>query len=166
LPAGRRRLPADGRKGGANERADPIARASEGVQMSDRIRIGVGLVAVVVAVVLFIVLRGGSSSSGDGFTLNGKSVSGDGTPTIKLQGGRPVGGVAQLRAASGDRIHFRVSSDIPGAVHVHGYDYEKPIKGGGSVSFDFPAKLQGGFDVELHHGGGEDTIAELKVEPG
>ena len=134
--------------------------------MSDRIRIGVGLVAVVVAVVLFIVLRGGGSSDSSGFSANGKSVSGGSTPTIKLHGGKPVGGVEQLQAGSGDRIHFRVSSDIPGEVHVHGYDYEKPIKGGASVSFDFPAKLQGGFDIELHHGGGENTIAELKVEPG
>jgi hypothetical protein len=134
--------------------------------MSDRIRIGVGVAAVIVAVVLFIVLRGGSSSDSNGFTINGKSVAADSTPTIKLHGGKPVGGLAQLQATSGDRIHFRVSSDIPGAVHVHGYDYLKPIKGGGSVSFDFPAKLQGGFDIELHHGGGEDTIADLKVEPG
>jgi hypothetical protein len=134
--------------------------------LSDRIRIGVGLVAVIAAVVLFIVLRGGSSSDGGGFTVNGKSVSGGSTPTIKLHGGKPVGGVEQLQAASGDRIHFRVSSDVPGEVHVHGYDLLKPIKGGGGVSFDFPAKLQGGFDIELHHGGGEDTIAELKVEPG
>ena len=134
--------------------------------MSDRIRIGVGLVVVAVAVVLFVVLRGGSSSNGDSFTVDGKSVNSGSTPTIELHGGKPVGGVEQLQAGSGDRIHFRVSSDIPGEVHVHGYDYEKPIKGGGSVSFDFPAKLQGGFDIELHHGGGENTIAELKVEPG
>jgi hypothetical protein len=134
--------------------------------LSDRIRIGVGLVAVAFAVVLFIVLRGGSSSHGAGFTINGKSVSGGATPTIKLHRGKPIGGVAQLQAGSGDRIHFRVSSDTPGEVHVHGYDLLKPIKRGGSVSFDFPAKLQGGFDVELHHGGGEDTIANLKVEPG
>ncbi len=134
--------------------------------MSDRLRIGVGVAAIVVAVVLFIVLRGGGSGGDSGFTIDGKSVAGDSTPTIKLQGGKPVGGPQHLQAASGDRIHFRVSSDIPGQVHVHGYDYLKPVKRGGSVSFDFPAKLQGGFDIEMHHGGGEDTIADLKVEPG
>ena len=94
--------------------------------MSDRITISVGLVAVVVAAVLFIVLRGGSSSDGNGFTVNGKSVGDDSTPTIKLHGGKPVGGVEQLQAGSGDRTHFRVSSDIPGEVHVHGSDGVAP----------------------------------------
>jgi hypothetical protein len=96
-------------------------------------------------------------------TVNGKAVSG--VPTIRLRGGKPVGGVEQLQIDSDGRVRFRVTADIDGEVHVHGYDYEKPIKAGGSVSFDFPAKLEGGFEVELHHGGGEDTIAELKVEP-
>lgn len=134
--------------------------------MSDRLRIGAGLVVVVAAVVLFIVLHGGGSSSDSGgkqLTVNGKAVSG--VPTIRWQGGKPVGGVEQLQIDSGGRVRFRVTSDIDGEVHVHGYDYEKPIKAGGSVSFDFPAKLEGGFEVELHHGGGEDTIADLKVEP-
>jgi hypothetical protein len=117
-------------------------------------------------VVLFVVLHSGGSSGDKGFTFDGKSVAADSTPTIKLHGGKPVGGLQHLQATSGDRIHFRVTSDIPGEVHVHGYDFLKPIKKNGSVSFDFAAKLQGGFDVELHHGGGEDTIADLKVEPG
>jgi hypothetical protein len=132
--------------------------------MSDRVRIGAGVLLVAVAVVLFIVLRGSGSSDDNGLTFNGKKA--EGTPTIKLQGGKPVGGVDQLEVKSGDPVRFRVTSDIAGEVHVHGYDYEKPIKAGGSVSFDFPAKLQGGFEIELHHGGGEGPIADLKVEPG
>jgi hypothetical protein len=132
--------------------------------MSDRVRIGAGVLLVAVAVVLFIVLRGGGSSDEGGLTVNGKKA--EGTPTIKLQGGKPVGGIEDLEVKSGDPVRFRVTSDIDGEVHVHGYDYEKPIKAGGSVSFDFPAKLQGGFEIELHHGGGEGTIADLKVEPG
>jgi hypothetical protein len=134
--------------------------------MSDRLRIGVGLLVVAAAVVLFVVLRGGDSShdSGAGEKLNGKAVSG--VPTIRLERGQPVGGIQDLQVASGERLRFRVTSDIEGEVHVHGYDYEKPIKAAGSVSFDFPATLQGGFEIELHHGGGENTIADLKVEPG
>jgi hypothetical protein len=131
--------------------------------MSDRVRIGAGVLLVAVVVVLFVVLRGGGSSDAGGLTVNGKKA--EGTPTIKLQGGKPVGGVEELEVKSGDPVRFRVTSDIDGEVHVHGYDYEKPIKAGGSVSFDFPAKLQGGFEIELHHGGGEGTIADLKVEP-
>jgi hypothetical protein len=134
--------------------------------MSDRVRIGAGLVVVVAAVVLFLALHGGGSSDsgGNGLTVNGKTVSG--IPTIRLRGGQPVGGVEELKVTSGDRVRFKVTSDIDGEVHVHGYDFLKPIKAGGSVSFDFPAKLQGAFEVELHHGGGENQIADLKVEPG
>jgi hypothetical protein len=134
--------------------------------MSDRLRIGVGLVVVAAAVVLFIVLHGGGGSNDSGgkqLTVDGKAVSG--VATIRLRAGKPVGGVEQFQIDSGGRIRFRVTSDIAGEVHVHGYDFLKPIKAGGSVSFDFPAKLEGGFEVELHHGGGEDTIADLKVEP-
>jgi hypothetical protein len=133
--------------------------------MSDRVKIGGGLLVVVALVVLFVVLQSGGSSSDKGFTVNGKKVASDSTPTIKLHGGSPVGGVEQMQAGTDDRIHFRVTSDIAGEVHVHGYNFLKPIKKNGSVSFDFPARLQGGYDIELHHGGGEDTIAELKVEP-
>ena len=71
-----------------------------------------------------------------------------------------------IEVSSGDRARFRVISDSEGEVHVHGYDDEKEISAGGSVSFDFPATLEGGFEVELHHGGGESQIAELKVQPG
>jgi hypothetical protein len=134
--------------------------------MSDRLRIGVGLLVVAAAIVLFVVLQGGDSSndSGGAEKLNGKVVSG--VPTIRLEGGQPVGGIQDLQVESGDRLRFRVTSDIEGEVHVHGYDYEKPVKAGASVSFDFPAKLEGGFEIELHHGGSENAIADLKVEPG
>jgi hypothetical protein len=131
--------------------------------MSDRSKIGAGLALVALAVVLFLVLRGGGSSD-SGETLNGKQV--HGAPTIRLQGGKPVGGEQHLQVTSGDRVRFRVTSDINGKVHVHGYDYLKPIKAGGSVSFDFPAKLEGVFGLELHHGGGEDSIGTLEVQPG
>ena len=133
--------------------------------MSDRLKIGAGVVVVAAAVVLFIVLQGGDSNdSGDkGLSVNGKSVSAP--PTIQLRDGEPVGGVEKLQVSSGEPVRFRVTSNIQGEVHVHGYDFEKPIKAGGSVSFDFPANLEGAFDIELHHGGGENTIAELRVEP-
>jgi hypothetical protein len=85
---------------------------------------------------------------------------------MRLHDGKPVGGEQKLKVTSGDQVRFRVTSDIAGRVHVHGYDYLKPIKPGGSVSFDFPAKLQGVFELELHHGGGEDSIGTLSVEPG
>jgi hypothetical protein len=131
--------------------------------MTNRSKIGAGLLAVAAAVVLFVVLNGGSDSNNDTTTTGSGAAS---IPVIHLRNGDPVGGQQELTATSSGAVRFEVTSDIPGEVHVHGYDYEKPIKAGGSVSFDFPAKLEGAFEVELHHGGGENTIAELKVEPG
>jgi hypothetical protein len=128
---------------------------------SIRVRAGVGVLLVAVAVVLFVVLSGGDDNKSD----NGKSATAS-VQTIALKGGEPVGGIKTFTYDSGQRVRFRVTSDIEGEVHVHGYDYEKPIKAGGSVSFDFPAKLEGGYEIELHHGGGENQIAELQVQPG
>ncbi len=136
--------------------------------MSDRSKIGVGVAVLAIAVVLFIVLSGGSddNSPGSGQGTGPTAKQGAAIPVIHLRGGEPVGGLASLAVTSGDPVRFKVTSDIEGEVHVHGYDFEKPIKAGGSVSFDFPANLEGAFEVELHHGGGENTIADLKVEPG
>ena len=118
--------------------------------MSDRMRIGVGALLVVVAVVLFLVLQSGGGSSSSKETLNGD----------------PVGGEQSLKVTSGNPVRFKVKSGRQGHVHVHGYDYLKPIAAGGTVSFDFPAKLQGVFEVELHRAGGENSIGTLSVEPG
>jgi hypothetical protein len=130
--------------------------------MSDRLKIGAGLLAVGAAVVLFVVLQSGNSDSSNETSTN----AGSAVPVIHLKRGEPAGGIQDLEVTAGDPVKFRVTSDIAGEVHVHGYDYEKPIDAGGSVSFDFPAKLEGVFEIELHHGGGENEIAGLKVEPG
>lgn len=133
----------------------------------------VGVALVALAVVLFIVLSGGDDDgSAETATPTVSTNAGEGpapapapVQTIRVRGGEPVGGVQELRVDSGDRVRFRVSSDIAGEVHVHGYDFEKPIEAGGSVGFDFPAELEGGFEIELHHGGGETQIGELQVQP-
>jgi hypothetical protein len=127
---------------------------------SNRVRVGVGVLLVALAVILLIVLSGDDSN--DDTTTPAASA----VKTIALKDGEPVGGIQQITVDSGERVRFRVTSNIEGEVHVHGYDYERPIKAGGSVSFDFPAKLEGGYEIELHHGGGENEIAQLEVQPG
>ena len=139
--------------------------------MSDRSKIGAGVLAVAAAVILFVVLSGGDDSKNNDTSTTSATKKGGGTaaaaiPVIRLRGGEPAGGEQDIEVTSGDQIRFKVTSDIDGEVHVHGYDVEKPIKAGGSVSFDFPADLEGAFEIELHHGGGENEIAGLKVEPG
>jgi hypothetical protein len=83
--------------------------------------------------------------------------------TIRIVGGKPQGGVAKLEFKKGDTIRFRVVSDVSDEIHVHGYDLMKDVKAGGSVTFDFSAKIDGRFVVELE-GAGEE-IAQLEVTP-
>jgi hypothetical protein len=131
--------------------------------MSDRLRIGVGLVVVAAAVVLFIVLQGGGSSDSSGKqpTVNGKAVSG--VATIRVRDAKPVGGITQLDYTKGDQIRIKVVSDVADEVHFHGYDIGKNVKAGGSVTFDLPASLEGVFEIELESR--KEQIAEVRVEP-
>lgn len=114
-----------------------------------------GVAAIAVAVVLFVVLKDDGDS---GTEITTKSV-----PTIVVKEGKPVGGVRQLTYEKGDQIRFKVESDVSDEIHVHGYDIMKDVEAGGSVSFDFPATIEGGFEAELE-GRGEQII-ELTVNP-
>lgn len=84
-------------------------------------------------------------------------------PTIVIRNGEPVGGVRELEFSAGDEIRFRVRSDVADEVHVHGYDLSKAVTAGGTVSFSFPADLEGIFEAELEERGTQ--IAELRVNP-
>jgi hypothetical protein len=109
---------------------------------------------VVVAIVLLIVLKGNDSS--DPSTTKGVT-------TIVIKNGKPVGGIAQLTYNKGEEIRFKVDSDVSDEVHMHGYDIMEDVKAGGSVSFDFPATIEGVFEAELE--GRKEQILELTVNP-
>jgi hypothetical protein len=82
---------------------------------------------------------------------------------IVVRHGKPVGGVQDIDVKKGGQVRFTVMSDVADEVHVHGYDFHKDVAKNGSVSFDFPAKIDGGFVVELEKRG--EQIAALKVQP-
>jgi len=84
-------------------------------------------------------------------------------PTVVVENGEPVGGIAELEYSAGDEIRFEVTSDVADEVHVHGYDLMEDVPAGGTVSFDFPAEIEGIFEVELE--GRKEQIAELRVNP-
>jgi len=84
-------------------------------------------------------------------------------PTIVIRNGEPVGGVKQLEYDAGDEIRFEVKSDVAEEVHVHGYDLMQDVPAGGTVSFDFPAEIEGIFEAELE--GRKEQIAEITVNP-
>jgi hypothetical protein len=151
--------------------------------MTDRAKIGAGALAVIAAIALFVVLQGGEDSSspagddqagstpkdrgGDGSGGSEPKPTRESVPVIRLQGGEPVDGVQEVEVTSGERARFRIASDADGEIHVHGYDDTKPVAAGGSVSFDFPATLEGGYEIELHGADGAHVVVgQLKVQPG
>jgi HAMP domain-containing protein len=85
------------------------------------------------------------------------------TPVVRVVGAKPQGGVQKLSSAKGDTVRFTVRSDTADEIHVHGYDLKKDVAAGGSVTFSFPAKIDGRFEVELENHG--EQIAELEVTP-
>lgn len=118
----------------------------------------IGAVLVVVAVVLLIVLSSGGNDSS-------KTTDAGKVPTIVVdKQGHPVGGVQELVYNKGDRIHFKVKVPFEEEVHLHGYDVAKEVpKGGGTVTYDLPADLEGEFEAELEDRA--EQIIALKVEP-
>ena len=84
-------------------------------------------------------------------------------PTIVIRNGEPVGGIKKLEYSAGEEIRFEVKSDVADEVHVHGYDLMQDVPAGGTVSFDFPAEIEGIFEAELE--GRKEQILELQVNP-
>jgi hypothetical protein len=84
-------------------------------------------------------------------------------PTVRVVDAKPQGGVKKLTFNKGDQIRFRIVSDTADEIHVHGYDLMKDVPKGGSVTFSFKGSIDGRFVVELEGHG--EQIAELDVEP-
>ena len=149
--------------------------------MSSGVKAGIGVLAIVVAVVLFVVLRddGGDSTTTSAAAPTTTTTTTGGSAadkpeeknpaepqitTIVVKGGQPVGGVEELSYEQGDQIQFIVESDVDEEVHVHGYDLAEAVSAGGKVEFDFPASIEGLFEVELENS--VVPIAEITVNPG
>ncbi len=138
---------------------------------SNTARAAVGAVLVAAAVILFIALSGGdgggdATTAQDTTTAKGSAGNGGSKPAepvIVVKNGKPVGGIADLTYNQGDRVRFRVDSDVSDEVHVHGYDIMKDVEAGGSVSFDFKATIEGIFEAELENR--KEQIIQLTVNP-
>jgi hypothetical protein len=59
----------------------------------------------------------------------------------------------RVKVAVGSPVRILVSSDVDDEVHVHGYDIEREISAGQSVTIDFTADQTGLFEVETHESG-------------
>ncbi|MCW3069927.1 MAG: hypothetical protein JWL67_2552 [Solirubrobacterales bacterium] len=120
--------------------------------MSRNTRIAVLVGAVVVAVVAFVLAKGGSTN---------RATHTSGHAYIYIIGGKPKGGVQTLTYNKGEQVLFTVVSDVADEIHVHGFNFKKDVSKNGSVSFAFPATDQGGHVIELEHRG--EQIANLEV---
>lgn len=104
-----------------------------------------------------------TQAGGQGERPPGRAAAEASVPTIVIRDGEPVDGVRELEYSAWDQIEFAVRSDVADEVHVHGYDLTKDVKPGGTVSFFFPADIEGIFEVELE--ALQEPIAELRVNP-
>ncbi|MGZ4270789.1 MAG: hypothetical protein ACXVSX_16465 [Solirubrobacteraceae bacterium] len=122
-------------------------------------RAAIAIAGVAVIVIAFVVLSGGSDSSSTPTTATGASA----VPTVRVVDAKPQGGVLDVSFKKGGTVRFRVASDTADEIHVHGYDLHKDVVKGGTVTFSFPAKIEGRFVVELETHGAQ--IAQLDVTP-
>jgi hypothetical protein len=140
----------------------------------------IAALGLIVAVVLFVVLRdgddGGEPTVAETTTEATTTENGGGggakeperppkpeIATIVVKGGQPVGGVQDLAFEKGEAIRFVVESDVDEEVHMHGYDVSKEVAAGESVEFDVPATIEGVFEVELEES--VVPVAEITVNP-
>jgi hypothetical protein len=139
-------------------------------------RIALIAAVVVIAIVAFVALKPGddkktasksqtatqAAPAGTGTTPSAKPAP-PAVTQIEVVGGKPAGGIKTIQVNKGDQVRFVVNSDVSDEIHVHGYDFMKDVKAGGKVSFSFPAKIDGEFDIELESRG--EQIAKLVVNP-
>jgi hypothetical protein len=83
------------------------------------------------------------------------------TITVRIKGGRPVGGIKRATAKKGQQVALVVHSDVADEIHVHGYVLSKDVKVGGTVRIQFKANIAGVFEAELESRSLQ--IAELTV---
>jgi hypothetical protein len=91
-------------------------------------------------------------------------------PTIHLKGGEVIGGPQEIEVEKDSRARFDVRSDVAGEVHVHAYELFFDVVADRLNEIEFPASLEGSFEVELHwHDKAgterESPLAELIVSP-
>jgi FtsP/CotA-like multicopper oxidase with cupredoxin domain len=159
--------------------------------MSRNQRIGLVVVALVVAVVAFVIARpSGDDDDGSeraaqtapaqretgaaGETAETQTETEPSTPPepeisrIRVRGGSVVGGVQRVQATKGDTVRIVVTSDAPDEIHLHGYDVYEDVAPGKPARFVFRADIEGIFEIESHvaeDAGRDPLLARLVVEP-
>ncbi len=81
---------------------------------------------------------------------------------IRVEDGKPVGGVQREKVEQGETVRILVSSDVADEIHLHGYNKSVDIAAGGQASLSFTANIPGVFIVELEEHG--EHILEIEVK--
>ena len=69
----------------------------------------------------------------------------------------------EISVNEGDRVTFKVTSDKPMELHMHGYVVEREIEPGQTSRLHFEADLTGRFEIEDHES--ERELGVLQVRP-
>ena len=150
--------------------------------MSRGQRLGLIALAVVVAVVAFVIARpeddddkgttpsAATAPRGRAGTDSGPTATTEPRPEqrIVLRDNAPEGGARRIVAEKGEFVRVTVESDSADEIHVHGYDITREARPGEPARFSFRAEIEGIFEIESHeaeHRGGDAVIARLVVEP-
>jgi hypothetical protein len=128
---------------------------------------------LILAVVLFLVLRPGDESTTPTTipTTTQTAPTTTTTPTtpdvqsirIDFRNGRVVGGIRRARVEQGERVRLVVRADLSDEVHLHGYDISRRIRPGAPTLIVFRATVVGQFEVELEER--HIQLAEIEVRP-
>ena len=151
--------------------------------MSRNQRIGLVVVAVVVAVVGFVIASPSDDEQDTGGTggqpaqTEPDATDGQGprrppdrprVERLTIRGGAPAGGLRSLTYKKGETVRLVVTSDAQDEIHLHGYDLTRNPAPGKPARFRFKAEIEGAFEIESHVAedtGREPLVARLIVEP-
>jgi hypothetical protein len=76
---------------------------------------------------------------------------------VSVRDGAMEGGTGQAEVSLGDEVVLRITSDVDGEVHVHGYDLFVDVASNEVAELRFVADLPGVWEVELE-GPGLDLV--------
>jgi len=138
-----------------------------------------GIAAVIAVVAIIVLTTGGGSDETAQDSANTSSEptatptatpsaeeGQDPTPTPTPTPQPPLleaGKVTKLRFDEGETVRFRVRSDSPEHVHIHGYDLMKDLEPGKTATISLKATITGIFEIELEDSA--EQIGELRVDP-
>ena len=134
--------------------------------MSNGARLGILAGIVIVAVAVLVITGGGGDDNKTSNTTTAATQSEPASPpayTVSVKNAKPVGGIKKIGVKKGDQVKLVVKSDTADEIHLHGYDLTKDVEAGGTARFNFKAKIDGNFEIELENH--KQQIAELTVEP-